>query len=92
MTLLLTLLTQSTFAAINVEEIRVSPEEEGASIELEIGASYKSGNVAFASIGTGAGIGYRSGDNMAFLIGSYTYASKRSGADLDAEGSLFDDA
>jgi hypothetical protein len=91
MTLILALLTQPTLAAINVEEIRVSPEEEGVSMEIEVSASHKSGNVSFASVGTGAGVGYRRGDNMAFLIGSYTYASKRSGADLDSDGTLFDD-
>lgn len=81
-------LSSTATAAINVEEIRLSPDEEGLNGEAELGGSLKTGNLEFASLTTGAGVGYRAGDHMAFLIGSYTYAAKRSGGDLDAEGSL----
>jgi len=70
-------------ATVNVEEIRLSPGENGFSGELDIGGSVKTGNVEYFDASVGVGAAYRSGANTAFVIADRSYAAKRSGSDLD---------
>jgi putative salt-induced outer membrane protein YdiY len=78
-------------AAINVEEIRPAQDEDGVNAEVELGGTYKTGNLEYAQLATSAGAAYQSGPHMAFLISSYTYAGKISGTDLDSDLSLLDE-
>jgi hypothetical protein len=78
-------------AAINVEEIRPAQDDDGLNAEVELGGTYKTGNLEYAQLATSAGAAYQSGPHIAFLISSYTYAGKISGSDLDNDLSLFDE-
>ena len=90
-TLLFAAFSSVATAAINVEEIRPAQDEDGLNAEVELGGTFKTGNLEYAQLATSAGAAYQAGPHMAFLISSYTYAGKISGSDLDSDLSLFDE-
>ena len=75
--LLLTLLPSLAQAQVNTEKLRLSPDEEGFTGSLGLGLTTKSGNVDFFYALAELGIGWRKGDDLAFLVASSRYASKR---------------
>lgn len=79
--LLALLLAGSASAQVNTEKLRLSPEGEGFTGSVAVSLTVKTGNVDQVESSGSVGVASRWGKNMAFVVGTTKYATKRKRAD-----------
>lgn len=63
-------------SGLNVERVRMNPNEDGVHGGLSIGVDFQAGNTNRLDVSTSAGIAYRHRRHVVFLIGSSKYSTR----------------
>ena len=68
-------------SGLNVESLRLNPEDNGLSGSFDVGLDFQAGNVNRLDFGTEASLAYRRKRHLVFLIGSSKYATRTRAVD-----------
>ncbi len=76
-------------SGLNVERVRMNPDEDGVHGGLTVGIDFQAGNTNRLDVSTSAGIAYRHGPHVAFLIGSSKYSTRTRASEGEGLSTLF---
>lgn len=61
---------------LNVEQIRIRPDDDGLHGSVQLGIDFQAGNTNRLDISASAALGYRRGRHVAFLVGNSKYSTR----------------
>lgn len=76
---------------LNTERLRVEPDEQGLSGDLQLGVNFSAGNVNRLDLRTSAALGFRRGQHLVFLIGNSSYSTRTRAIEGESLAQLLDD-
>lgn len=80
---------EAAATGLNVEQIRIRPDDDGLHGNLQLGIDFQAGNTNRLDVSASAALGYRYAKHVAFIVGNSKYSTRTRPSDGEGLSTLF---